>query len=219
MKIDTILFDLDGTLLDTLEDLKNSVNAALASKGYPLRTLEEVRQFIGNGIKKLVERAAPKEISPEDYEELLDAFRKDYHSHCALHTKPFDGIMPLLLDLKKQGYHLGVISNKAHKESVLLTEKFFKGLFPFVLGGFEDMPRKPHPAGLEKAMDYFGVTSATTLYIGDSDVDVATAHNAKMKCIGVSWGFRGRCVLTEAEADRIVDTPKEIISAVEAYSE
>ena len=182
------IFDLDGTILDTLEDLKESTNAALAANGYPERTLEEVRCFVGNGIGKLIERAVPKGTSKEATKKTLESFKVHYGIHCADHTKPYDGIIKLLEDLRKCGIQTAVVSNKADFAVQELCSQYFPKVFDFVVGEREGIRRKPC----------------------DSDVDVDTAKEAGMDGIFVNWGFRGREFLLEHGAKCVVDTPEEL---------
>ena len=185
------IFDLDGTILDTLEDLKESTNAALAANGYPARTLDEVRCFVGNGIGKLIERAVPKGTSKEATEKTLESFKVHYGIHCADHTKPYDGILKLLEDLRK----CGIQTAKA---------------FDFVVGEREGIRRKPCPDSVFEVLKTLKKTAAEAVYIGDSDVDVDTAKEAGMDGIFVNWGFRGREFLLEHGAKCVVDTPEEL---------
>ncbi len=206
------IFDLDGTILDTLEDLKESTNAALASNGYPARTLDEVRRFVGNGIGKLIERAVPQGTSKEAAEKTLESFKRHYGIHCADHTKPYDGILELLENLRKRGIQTAVVSNKADFAVQELCSKYFPDAFDFVVGEREGIRRKPCPDSVFEVLRTLKKTADEAVYIGDSDVDVETAKQAGMDGIFVSWGFRGREFLIEhgAESKSIVDTPKEL---------
>lgn len=204
------IFDLDGTILDTLEDLKESTNAALAASGYPARTLDEVRCFVGNGIGKLIERAVPQGTSKEAIEKTLESFKEHYGIHCADHTKPYDGILELLEDLRKNGIQTAVVSNKADFAVQELCSRYFPGAFDFVVGERKGIRRKPCPDSVFEVLKTLKKTADEAVYIGDSDVDVETARQAGMDGIFVSWGFRGREFLTEHGATCIVDTPEEL---------
>lgn len=204
------IFDLDGTILDTLEDLKESTNAALAANGYPARTLEEVRCFVGNGIGKLIERAVPKGTSKEATEKTLESFKVHYGIHCADHTKPYDGIIKLLEDLRKCGIQTAVVSNKADFAVQELCSQYFPKVFDFVVGEREGIRRKPCPDSVFEVLKTLKKTAAESVYIGDSDVDVDTAKEAGMDGIFVNWGFRGREFLLEHGAKCVVDTPEEL---------
>ena len=204
------IFGLDGTILDTLEDLKESTNAALAANGYPARTLDEVRCFVGNGIGKLIERAVPKGTSKEATEKTLESFKVHYGIHCADHTKPYDGILKLLEDLRKCGIQTAVVSNKADFAVQELCSQYFPKAFDFVVGEREGIRRKPCPDSVFEVLKTLKKTAAEAVYIGDSDVDVDTAKEAGMDGIFVNWGFRGREFLLEHGAKCVVDTPEEL---------
>lgn len=215
MKYDLLIFDLDGTILDTLEDLKLSTNYALSFHGFPERTLDEVRRFVGNGIGKLIERAVPLGTSPEETQRVLATFKRHYGVHCADHTKPYAGIETFLQALRKKGYQTAVVSNKADFAVQELKEQYFPGLFDFVVGEREGIRRKPCPDSVNEVLKMLGKTKEQAVYIGDSDVDVETAKNAGMPVIGVSWGFRGRKFLEEHGAEWIADTPEDLWKFIE----
>ncbi len=204
------IFDLDGTILDTLEDLKESTNAALAASGYPARTLDEVRCFVGNGIGKLIDRAVPQGTSKEATKKTLESFKAYYGIHCADHTKPYDGILELLENLRKSGIQTAVVSNKADFAVQELCSQYFPDAFDFVVGEREGIRRKPCPDSVFEVLRTLKKMTDEAVYIGDSDVDVETAKQAGMDGIFVSWGFRGREFLIEHGASCIVDTPKEL---------
>ena len=202
-----ILFDLDGTLLDTLEDLKDGVNHALRAKGYPERTLEEVRCFVGNGARKLMELAVP---AGADVEEALGAFRTYYNAHCQVKTRPYAGIEAVLDTLKKE-YPVAIVSNKPDSAVKTLCADYFPGLY--ALGEAADCPRKPAPNMVYKAMEVLGVQKC--IYVGDSEVDVLTAKNAGVSCISVLWGFRNREELVQAGADCFCEKTEDILAKIE----
>jgi len=179
-----ILFDLDGTLLNTLEDLADSTNAALASFGYPARTLEEVRRFVGNGAANLIAQAVPEGCDPVP---VLKAFQAYYPAHCQIKTAPYPGIERALAVLKEK-YPVAIVSNKPDAAVKPLCAHYFPGIF--ALGETAGCPRKPDKAMVLKAMDAIGVTEC--IYVGDSEVDVRTAKNAGVPCLSVLWGFRDR---------------------------
>lgn len=209
-----IIFDLDGTILDTLEDLKESTNAALKSQGFPVRGLDEVRRFVGNGIRKLIERAVPQGTSQQQIEETLEVFRKHYQLHCADHTKPYSGISALLEELRREGCQTAVVSNKADFAVQELCLQYFPGLFDFVVGEKEGIRRKPAPDSVFEVLRTLHTDKEEAVYVGDSDVDVQTAQNAGMDSILVEWGFRGREFLLEHGAETIVKTPQEILKLI-----
>ena len=202
-----ILFDLDGTLLDTLEDLKDAVNYTLRAKGYPERTLEEVRCFVGNGARKLMELAVP---AGADVEDALSAFRTYYNAHCQVKTRPYAGIEAVLDALKKE-YPVAIVSNKPDSAVKTLCADYFPGLY--ALGEAADCPRKPAPNMVYKAMEVLGVQKC--IYVGDSEVDVLTAKNAGVPCISVLWGFRNREELVQAGADCFCEKTEDILAKIE----
>lgn len=208
--IKTVIFDLDGTLLNTLLDLKESTNYALRQFGYPERTLEEIRYFVGNGVRKLIERAVPE--SCENVEECLDVFKKHYEKNMYNNTVSYNYIETMLKTLKSEGIKLGVVSNKFDLAVKELCKKYYDGLVDIAIGQGGDVLPKPSPFGVYKAMKELGADKASTIYVGDSEVDVQTAQNANIPCIGVTWGFRGRAYLDGA--DYIIDDPCEIINIV-----
>lgn len=204
--IKTVIFDLDGTLLNTLEDLKEATNFALSKYNYPTRTLEEVRCFVGNGVRKLIERAVPENC--QNVEECLAVFKQNYSEIMYNHTAPYNGILKILSDLKANGIKIGVVSNKFDSAVKELCKKYFADLIDIAIGQADDVPKKPAPDGVFKAMRELGADKLSTIYVGDSDVDVATAKNAKLPCIGVTWGFRDREYLKGANF--IIDNPNDI---------
>lgn len=216
--IDTVIFDMDGTLLDTLEDLMDAANAGLAAKEYPARTLEEIRTFVGNGVRCLMERAAPEGIPEENLEDCLDAFKAYYARHWQDKTKPYDGILPLLTRLKEMGVKTAVISNKYDQAVAQLCEDYFPGSFDIARGEREGVPRKPAPDAVFAILKELGVTKEQAVYVGDSEVDMATAKNAGLKAVGVTWGFRSRELLEEKGADHIIDEPMQLLSLLSRLS-
>ena len=210
MRYKYVLFDLDGTILDTLDDLHAAANAALRECGYPERTRDEVRRFVGNGIRKLIERAVPSGTSEEDIVRTHEAFTAYYSVHCKDKTKPYAGIPELVRGLKENGIASAVISNKADYAVKALCEEYFEGLFELSVGEREGIRKKPAPDSVLEAMRVMGAKSSETVYIGDSDVDIMTAKNAGIDCIGVSYGFRGREFLESHGAEVIADTVEEL---------
>lgn len=210
MKYQLAIFDLDGTLLDTLEDLADSTNYIMRSFGYPERTIAEVRSFVGNGIRKLLERSAPKDTSSEEIDRMFEKFKEYYGVHCADKTKPYDGIMELLNALKEQGVKLAVVSNKADYAVKALCEQYFCGVFDEAVGERTGIARKPAPDTVNEVLKKLQIDRSRAVYIGDSEVDVQTAKNAELDCIAVDWGFRDKEVLIKAGAETIVSTPAEL---------
>lgn len=213
--IDTVIFDMDGTLLDTLEDLTNSTNAGLAVKGYSARRLEEVRSFVGNGVEFLMRKALPEDASEKDMEICLAAFKDYYAQHWQDKTKPYDGILALLSALKERGVRTAVISNKYDKAVVALCEDYFPGCFDAARGEREGVPRKPAPDGIFSILEELGAQKESAIYVGDSEVDMDTAKNAGLVSVGVTWGFRSQELLEEKGADHIIDRPARILDLID----
>ena len=211
MKYRLLIFDLDGTILDTLEDLSDSQNYTLKQAGYPERTLAEARRFIGNGIRNLIIRGAPDGTPDETITELHKVFNAYYALHRADKTAPYPGIVPMLRQMKEQGRTLAVVSNKPHHAVGPLCEKYFEDLFDDTYGEQEGIPRKPAPDAVWSVMKQFGVSAEETVYIGDSEVDAQTAANAGVDCVLVDWGFRDREILERAAAKTIVSTPEALL--------
>lgn len=210
MPYKTYIFDLDGTLLDTLQDLANAVNHAMKEMKFPVHTVDEVRNFIGNGMRMLIRRSVPEGTNESDYEKTLEIFSKYYHRHLADFTKPYDGITELLDVLKKKGCHTAVVSNKSHTAAQAVVKYFFGRRFDIVAGKTDSFPAKPEPDSVLYVMDKLKAKKEDCIFIGDSDVDVLTAHNAGLACIGVTWGNRDRKTLEESGADFIADVPSQI---------
>lgn len=208
------VFDMDGTILDTLEDLKDSVNYALSECGYPQRTYDEVRRFVGNGIRKLIERAVPEGVSVSDIDRVHEVFTGYYKVHCADKTKAYDGIKPLLEQLRANGIKTAVVSNKADYGVQELCKEYFDGLFDYAVGEREGIRRKPAPDSVNEALRMLGIPKNEAVYIGDSDVDFETAVNAGLPCISVLWGFRDEEFLRSKGASLFVHKPSEILNIV-----
>ena len=198
------VFDMDGTILDTLGDIADSVNVSLERAGFPPRSEEEVRRFVGNGAAKLVERAVPPGTPPETVREVLDFYRPYYEAHAQNWTRAYPGIPEALARLRAAGMKLAVVSNKPEGATVKLAERYFPGVFDAVSGAREGVPVKPAPDALNAVMAALGVTARETVYIGDSEVDLATADNAGTGCVLVGWGFRGAAFLREQGAPKLV---------------
>ncbi|HIV28213.1 MAG TPA: HAD family hydrolase [Candidatus Ornithocaccomicrobium faecavium] len=201
MRYRAVIFDLDGTLLNTLRDLHAAVNVALKGQGFGEKTLDEVRSYVGNGVRVLFERALPEE-APERREACVAAFKEYYSSHINVYTRPYPGILALLERLQKAGVKTGVCSNKFDAAVRLLCEAHFGALLDGCIGEGANMPKKPAPDGCLRLMETWGVGRAETLYVGDSDVDIATARNAGLECASVTWGFCPRETMEAAGAAR-----------------
>lgn len=212
--ITTLIFDMDGTLLDTLQDLTASVNFALRSAGKPERTKEEIRRMLGNGIRALVLQACPAETTDEEFVPIFATFKVHYLEHCLDETAPYAGILPMLEEAKKRGYKMAVVSNKLHQAVVELNERFFGDLIPVAIGESETVRRKPLPDGVEAALKALGSTKEEAIYIGDSEVDFATAQNAELPCVSVLWGFRDRDYLEALGATTLIDHPAQLFDCL-----
>lgn len=210
MKYQLVIFDLDGTILDTLDDLADSTNAALQMHGFPVRTRAEVRAFVGNGIQKLIELAVPDGTDADVVQSVLQDFKVYYGEHCADKTKPYDGIMELIGQLRAEGYKTAVVSNKADFAVQELCEQYFPGMFDYVVGEREGVRKKPAPDSVNEVLNKLGMERACAVYVGDSEVDIATAENAKINHIIVEWGFRDRQYLMKNGAKVIVSTTQEL---------
>lgn len=210
MKFELAIFDMDGTILNTLEDLKDSLNIILKKYGFKERTLEEVRCFVGNGIAKLIERAVTEECSEEQRLRMYQDFMAYYKDHCAEKTKPYEGIVSLLSDLRKSGMKLAVVSNKADIAVQELCIQYFEGLFDMAAGEKAGVAKKPAPDMVEGVLDRLGILKERAVYIGDSEVDVETARNAGLHLCAVQWGFRDADVLKKQGADRIFEDTESL---------
>ncbi len=208
----TIIFDLDGTLLDTLDDLADAVNYALQSFDLPLRTREEVRSFVGNGVANLMQRAVGETHLKQS--EILETFRAYYKAHCEDKTKPYEGVIELLSELKKRGIKTAVVSNKMDSAVKALAKTYFNGLIGDTVGENEaaGIRRKPAPDSLIAVMEKLGADKQSTVYVGDSEVDIQTANNAGVECISVTWGFKDEVFLIENGGKIFVDAPMDILN-------
>ena len=216
MKYRLVIFDLDGTLLDTLEDLYKSVKFALKKSNFPTRSREEVKSFIGNGVPKLIERAVPADCPPEARERVYADFTKHYELHCADHTKPYDGITELLYCLRQEEIQLAVVSNKDDYAVKALCEQYFKGFFDAAVGGKADVRKKPAPDTVYEVLRSLDVEAHEAVYVGDTGVDIETARNAGMPCISVSWGFRSVEHLMENGAEIIVHSTEALLDQLKS---
>lgn len=213
MRYKLAIFDLDGTILNTLDDLADSLNFALKSSGFPERSVDEVRGFVGNGIRKLIERGVPAEADIAAVDKVHSDFTAHYKVHCADKTRPYDGITELLVKLRKSGCLTAVVSNKADYGVQELCADYFPGMFDFTVGEREGIRKKPAPDSVKEVLRTLGVSNKEAVYIGDSDVDIETAKNAEMDCIGVEWGFRGREFL-ETHGAKVIAAKTEDIERI-----
>ena len=211
MKYNTYIFDLDGTLLSTLGDLAASCNYALRSCGMPERSLDEVRQFVGNGVKMLMIRAVPGGEENADFEKAYATFREHYMHHNHDTTAPYPGIMDMLKRLSEGGAKLAVVSNKFYAATQELVAHFFGDYVKVAIGEREQIRKKPAPDTVIEALRQLGADANSAVYIGDSDVDIDTARAAGMPCISVLWGFRDKDFLIQHGAETLVESPEEIV--------
>lgn len=215
MNIKAVIWDLDGTLLNTLDDLAASVNAALAMNGMPLRSTEEVRAFVGNGIRNLMIRAVPGGEANPAFDKALEDFTRHYGAHSRDRTRPYDGILEMLDRLSAAGVKHAIVSNKIDFAVKALSRAYFGERMCAAIGDDPSRARKPAPDSVFAAMREMGVTAQETVYVGDSDVDVLTARNAGVPCVAVLWGFRDEACLRAAGAERLARTPDELREIIE----
>ena len=212
MATKAVIFDLDGTLLNTLDDLYISVNYALEHFNYPLRTKEEVKSFIGNGIRDLMTRSCPEKI--ENFEEVLAFFKEHYSIHSQDNTRPYDDIMELLETLNEKGITCAIVSNKFDGAVQELKEKYFKGLITVAVGESPLVKKKPAPDSVLKVMELLNVNKDEVVFVGDADTDIETSKNASIKCVSVLWGFRSKEFLESKGGQIFVNKPLEILNHI-----
>ncbi len=205
-----VIFDLDGTLLNTLDDLADAVNHTLGEYGFPPKSTEHIRRSVGNGAANLLRQCVPGGSEHPEFEACLESYKDYYQKNLLIKTRPYDGIPELLAALRRRGIRIAVLSNKPDDAVKSLVREIFGPEIAAAAGESEQNRRKPSPDGVFQILRELGVSAGNTIYIGDSDVDVMTAHNAGLKAVGVTWGFRGRGVLESAGADYIIDRPEEL---------
>lgn len=210
-EFDTYIFDLDGTLLSTLNDLAASTNYALRWARMPERTIEEIRMFVGNGVKLLMERAIPNGINNPKFEETYAKFREHYLEHNLDTTSPYDGVPELLCELKRRGKKLAIVSNKFYAATQDLAKHFFPDTIEVAIGERETIRKKPAPDTVLEALRQLGASKEGAVYIGDSDVDIMTAKSCGLPCISVLWGFRDKDFLIQHGGTIFVNKPSEIL--------
>ena len=214
MPYQTVVFDLDGTLLDTLEDLYRAANAALESHSLPRRSRDEVRLFVGNGVEMLIRRAVPAGTDEETTLAVLADFKTTYAAICEDHTRPYDGILAVLAALREKGIRVAVVSNKFDAATKALCAEYFGELVEVAIGERTGVRKKPAPDTLWMAIKELGVSPTETLYVGDADTDILTAKAAGVECASVTWGFRDRDFLVSHGANLLVDTPHALLSLI-----
>lgn len=210
-KYQAVVFDLDGTLLNTLEDLQDSVNYGLRKYGMEERTLEQIRNCVGNGVQRLLELSVPEGTSQEMFEKAFAAFKEHYAVHCNDKTDLYPGIRKLLAELKEKGFQMAIVSNKLQEGVDALYAQYFKDYITIAIGARDGIRKKPAPDTVLEALRVMDLSKEQAVYVGDSEVDIATAVNTGMDCITVAWGFRTRQEQLAAGATVFVDTPGEII--------
>jgi phosphoglycolate phosphatase len=210
MKYETLVFDLDGTLIDTLDDLMDSVNFALDKFGFPSRNLDEIRSFVGNGVKRLVYLSVPDGTDEATSEKCLEIFKEHYKGNSQNKTAPYAGIQDMLSNVKAAGFKTAVVTNKIQDAAIEIIRNFFGDKIDVIIGQIDGVAQKPQPDGIYYALEKLCVSKENAVYVGDSEVDCLTARNAGIPCIGVSWGFRERSVLEENGATAVVDCPENL---------
>lgn len=210
----TIIFDLDGTLLDTLDDLTTAVNYALRKHYLPKRSKDEVRQFLGNGMERLIELSVPKGKKTKNFKTILQDFKAYYLVNAITKTAPYPGIMDMLNTLKQKGFKLAIVSNKGYQAVSFLREYFFNETIDVAIGEKEGIRKKPFPDTVYEALSVLNEEKQNAYYVGDSEVDILTAKNAGMECLSVSWGFRTKEELQFYDSDLIFDNPTDLLNYI-----
>ena len=213
----TVIFDLDGTLLYTLEDLKDSVNFALSKFNYPQKNLEEIKNFVGNGVKVLMELSIPQGKNNENFNECLAIFKTHYAQNMYNKTKPYDGIIEMLENLQNLGFKTAVVSNKFDLATKELCKKYFAEKIEIAIGESENIRKKPAPDSIFKVMEILNSNKNSTYFVGDSEVDIQTAQNANIKCISVTWGYKDKEFLLKNGAKFLANSPKEILEIISQF--
>lgn len=210
-----VIFDLDGTLLYTLEDLTDSVNYALELYGYGKRSLDEISSFVGNGVEQLMRQAVPSDLEEQDFEQCYASFKKYYSEHCCEKTRPYDGVEETLKILKSRDVIVGIVSNKFQDAAEDVCEHYFEGLYDIVVGESDKCRRKPAPDGIDMICNKYNVDKEDVLFFGDSEVDIKTAENADVYCVSVLWGFRDRDFLAKNGAKIFISNPLDIADVID----
>lgn len=214
MTVNTVIFDLDGTLLYTLEDLTDSTNYALKSFNFPEKTVDEIKNFVGNGVSLLIERAVPNGKNNPHFEACLKVFKTNYFENMYNKTKPYDGVNEMLSALKNGGYKTAVVSNKFDEAVKDLCKKYFDGLIDIAVGQQDKVKKKPSPDTVNKVIDCLGVQKENCIFVGDSEVDIETATNAGIPCISVTWGYKSVEHLYSNGAQTLIYSPEELLELI-----
>lgn len=210
-KFNTIIFDMDGTLLNTIEDIADSVNYILKKYGYPQRTYDEIISFVGNGSERLIGLSLPEGRNTPNFNKYLEEYKEYYLEHNNIKTSPYEGIMELLKELSERNYKLAIVSNKNDNNIKNLSKIYFGDYIKTAIGQSEDVKRKPAPDMVHNALKEIGADTENAVYIGDSEVDIYTAKNANMHCVSVCWGYRDEELLKEQGAEYLIYEPYELI--------
>ncbi len=215
-KYDAVIFDLDGTLMDTLEDLADSVNEILRKNGYPTKTYDQVRRIVGNGLRQTLTLCLPEGTKEDVIERLLPDFAAFYQAHCQIKTKPYDGIEAVLRELSARGYQMAIVSNKRDEAVKTLNKEYFQAYVKVAIGENESegIRKKPAPDTVYQALRELDCKRERAVYVGDSEVDKMTADNAGLPCISVAWGFRDKEDLEKLAPMRLIDKPEELLDIV-----
>ena len=214
--INTVIFDMDGTVLNTLDDLTDAVNHVFSQFDLPPRSASEYRKFFGNGIGYAMKCAAPEGTPDSLFDKMVPVFREYYDKHCLDKTRPYDGILELMKVLKNKGYKMAIVSNKIDSAVKELNNRFFSEYVPVAIGEKPGTRRKPAADTVLVALDELGATRDEAVYVGDSEVDLQTARNSELPCIAVLWGFRDKELLIENGATTFANTPDDVISILES---
>ena len=212
MKYKTVIFDFDGTLLYTVQDLADAVNYAIAKRGHPVHSVRAIERMIGNGVNMLVARALPQGFDTPDYEEIMTDFRAFYAEHCLDNTRPYDGVTGMLERLKSEGRAVAIVTNKHQSAAEQLRRRFFAGSVELIVGDFEGRRRKPEPDGVFAALRALGADARGAVYVGDTEVDMQTAENAGLDCICVAWGYRTKQELISLGAPAIAENTDQLLA-------
>lgn len=213
--IKALIFDMDGTVLNTIEDIKTAVNVALKQKGLKEKHIDEIKYAVGHGAMRLIKNVCPSDFSEEQIHEVFEIYQAYYQEHSEVFTSPYEGIIDLLKTLKQKGYQLAVVSNKFEHLVSVLNTTYFENLFDVTIGEVKGIPIKPAPDMLNKALHLLNVERHEALFIGDSDVDMDTAFNAKMTSVGVTWGFRDEALLIKHHAHHIISKPMSLLDVID----
>lgn len=214
-KYTTVIFDLDGTLLDTIEDLTDSVNYALDKHGFATHKVENVRRFVGNGVRQLMELAVPGGLDNREFEATFKDFKEHYALHCNNKTKPYDSVLELMEELKNRGIKMAIVSNKLDSAVKELSDIYFQDYVSVAIGESPSVHKKPAPDSVLEALHQLDSTVEESVYVGDSEIDIETAANAGMTCISCLWGFRDEACLIENGATYIIDEPMNVLHLIQ----